>query len=141
MDQPDYLPKMLEAARQAALQAYAPYSQFTVGAAIWTRSDRIITGCNVENSSFGLTICAERTAATRAIVEGDLDWLAIAVVSPSSVTPCGACRQFLAEFAPRLEVWYAYLDPSQPVSGPVSLEDLLPGAMTFSHSRGQRKPG
>jgi len=132
MNQPAYLSRLLEAAREAAKQAHAPYSKFHVGAAILTRSDEMITGCNVENSSFGLTICAERTAAVRAVVQGQVEWQVIAIVSPTGVTPCGACRQVLSEFAPQLEVWYGHLDPSLPVTGPISLEALLPGAMKFN---------
>ena len=126
---PDDIQRLFESARSAAASAYAPYSKFTVGAAILTVEGEIITGCNVENSSYGLTICAERTAATRAIVQGKHQWRAIAIVSPTGVTPCGACRQVLAEFSPRLEIWFGYLDPSQPTTGPISLEVLLPGAM------------
>lgn len=132
MSQPDYLSRIMEAAREVAKNAHAPYSQFNVGAALLTRSDEIITGCNVENSSFGLTICAERSAVFQAVANGKLDWRAIAIVSPTGVSPCGACRQVLAEFAPQLEVWFGSLDPSKPVTGPVSLETLLPGAMKFS---------
>ena len=131
MNSPEYLAHILDAARQAATFAYAPYSKFQVGAAILTRSDKIIVGCNVENSSFGLTICAERTAVVQAIVQNEREWRAIAIVSPTGVTPCGACRQVLAEFAPQLEVWFGYLDPQRPVTGPVLLETLLPGAMKF----------
>ncbi len=131
MDQPSYLLTLLEEARRAAKNAHAPYSNFSVGAAILLRDDRIVTGCNVENASFGLTICAERTAATRAIVQGDRDWKAIAIVSPTGVTPCGACRQFLSEFAPNLEVWFGYVDERKLVSGPISLAEMLPGAMKF----------
>ncbi len=131
MNQPEYLPRLFDAARQAAKSAYAPYSQFKVGAAILTCSGKIILGCNVENSSFGLTICAERTAVFQAIVQNEKDWKAIAIVSPSGVTPCGACRQVLAEFAPQLEVWFGHLDPALPITGPVLLDVLLPGAMKF----------
>lgn len=131
MNTPEYLPRIFAAARQAAISAYAPYSHFQVGAAILTRSDKIIVGCNVENSSFGLTICAERTAVFQAIVQNEREWQAIAIVSPTGVTPCGACRQVLAEFAPQLEVWFGFLDPDRPITGPVPLDELLPGAMKF----------
>jgi cytidine deaminase len=134
MEQPEYLSSILEAARQAAKSAYAPYSKFHVGAAILTRSGKIIVGCNVENSSFGLTICAERAAVVQAIVQNERDWQAIAIVSPSGVTPCGACRQVLAEFSPQLKVWYGFLDPDRPTTGPVLVDILLPGAMRFSDS-------
>ncbi len=131
MNQPAYLIHLLEEARKAAKNAHAPYSNFNVGAALLLKDDRIVTGCNVENASFGLTICAERTAATRAVVQGDRDWKSIAIVSPTGVTPCGACRQFLSEFCPDLEIWFGYLDERKLVSGPVSLAEMLPGAMKF----------
>jgi cytidine deaminase len=132
MEQPEYLSTIMDAARHAAKSAYAPYSKFHVGAAILTRSGKIIVGCNVENSSFGLTICAERTAVVQAIVQNERDWQALAIVSPTGVTPCGACRQVLAEFSPQLEVWFGYLDPNRPITGPVPIDELLPGAMRFS---------
>ncbi len=132
MEEPEYLASIMDAARQAAKSAYAPYSNFHVGAAILTRSGKIIVGCNVENSSFGLTICAERTAVVQAIVQNERDWQAIAVVSPTGVTPCGACRQVLAEFAPQLKVWFGFLDPHRPTTGPLLVDTLLPDAMKFS---------
>ncbi len=131
MKTPDYVEQLMTAARQAAANAYAPYSRFHVGAAILLPNDRIITGCNVENASFGLTICAERNAALRSVLEGERKWKAIGIVSPAGVSPCGACRQFLAEFEPKLEIWYGFLDPSKPIHGPVGLDKLLPEAMSF----------
>jgi len=128
---PEMLQRLFESARDVAKRAYAPYSNFHVGAAILTKEGRIIGGCNVENSSFGVTICAERTAATRAVASGLREWIAIAIVSPTGVSPCGACRQFLAEFAPKLEVWFGHLDSNKSTIGPVSLEVLLPAAMKF----------
>jgi len=128
---PELIERLFESARDVATRAYAPYSNFHVGAALLTKEGRIITGCNVENSSFGVTICAERTAATRAVASGLREWTAIAIVSPTGVSPCGACRQFLAEFAPQLSVWFGHLDPSKPTVGPVSMEQLLPAAMKF----------
>jgi len=92
--------ELIAAARRARENAYAPYSHFAVGAALQTKSGRIFTGCNVENLSFGLTICAERNAIGTAAVAGELEFAAIAIVADSKapVTPCGACRQVLAEF-------------------------------------------
>ena len=133
MPSPAHVEKLLAAARAAAQQAYAPYSQFSVGAALLLPDERILTGCNVENASFGLTICAERNAVTRSIAEGVRCWKALVVVSPTGVSPCGACRQFLSEFAPNLEIWFGHLDPQQAVHGPVSLCELLPSAMRFPH--------
>ena len=91
--------KLLTAAKAAQRRAHAPYSKFRVGAALLTKSGKVYTGCNVENASYGLTICAERVALTKAVSEGHRQFKAIAVVAPSaSLSPCGACRQVLAEF-------------------------------------------
>ena len=87
-------------ARLVMGRAYAPYSHFQVGAALLSECGTIVTGCNVENCSYGLTICAERNAATSAVTQGLMRWKAIAIATVGGVAPCGACRQFLAEFAP-----------------------------------------
>ncbi len=89
---------LLEKARQAREQAYAPYSNYRVGAALLGRSGRIYTGCNVENAVYPLTTCAERTAVVKAVSEGEREFVAIAVVTENGGTPCGACRQTLREF-------------------------------------------
>jgi cytidine deaminase len=91
--------KLINAARQARENAYAPYSNFPVGAALLARSGRIYTGCNVENAAYPLTTCAERTAVAKAISEGEREFQAIAVVTATGATPCGACRQILREFS------------------------------------------
>jgi cytidine deaminase len=98
---------MLEA-EAARREAYAPYSRFAVGAALLTRGGRIVRGCNVENASFGLSICAERTALFKAVSEGEREFVAVAVAAePGAVaSPCGACRQVLHEFAPGLTVYW-----------------------------------
>ena len=95
--------ELYKKAQEAAQSAYAPYSHFRVGAALLGEDNRIYTGCNVENSSFGLTICAERTAITKAVSEGCRSFTALAISTPDSVNPvgpCGACRQVLSEFMP-----------------------------------------
>ena len=91
---------VLEAALAARNRAYAPYSHFAVGAAVQAKSGVIYSGCNVENASYGLTICAERTALVQAIAAGEREFSILAVVAdtPQPVAPCGACRQVMAEF-------------------------------------------
>jgi cytidine deaminase len=93
-------------AAEARERAYAPYSGFKVGAAVLTADGSVFTGCNVENASYGLTVCAERVAVMTAIAAGAKDIVKIAVVTSNSppLAPCGACRQVLVEFAPRAEV-------------------------------------
>ncbi len=97
-----------------------------MGAALQTASGRIYQGVNVENASFGLTICAERVAAGAAVAAGDREFTAIAVVSRGGVSPCGACRQFLAEFNPNLPIEMVdSLKPSEVHHA--TLDQLLPG--------------
>jgi cytidine deaminase len=96
--------ELIRAALDAQQRAYCPYSNFLVGAAIRTASGKIFQGCNVENVSYGLTICAERVAACSAVAAGEREFTDIAVVSNGGASPCGACRQFLAEFNPNLRV-------------------------------------
>ena len=90
---------LVRAAKAAREGAYAPYSGFLVGAAVVGASGTIYAGCNVENASYGLTICAERVAIFKAVEAGEREMAALAVVSEPGATPCGACRQVLAEFA------------------------------------------
>jgi len=92
--------KLIEKAIEAMHKAYAPYSNFKVGAALLTKSGRIFTGCNVENASFGLSICAERVAIFSAVSAGELQFEKLVVVAntDSPVSPCGACRQVMSEF-------------------------------------------
>lgn len=92
--------ELLTAALAARNHAYAPYSQFKVGAAVQGSSGRIYTGCNIENASFGLTVCAEQTAIIKAISEGEHSLKKLAVVADTQqpVSPCGACRQVIVEF-------------------------------------------
>lgn len=106
--------KLWSAAEAAAAHAYAPYSNFYVGAALLTSEGEIVSGCNVENASYGLSNCAERTAVFRAIAEGKLSKgisitaIAMANRDHHSCSPCGACRQVLAEFGPKAVVLYEY---------------------------------
>jgi cytidine deaminase len=98
--------QLIHAAAEARACAHAPYSAFAVGAAVLDSEGRIFAGCNVENVSFGLTMCAERVAIGNAVTAGSIAFEAIAVVSDSTqpVVPCGACRQVMAEFAPDLRI-------------------------------------
>ena len=92
--------ELIEKAKDASKKAYAPYSNFKVGACVLTENDKIYTGCNFENASYGLSICAERNAIGSAIAEGETKIKAIAIYSPNmyNCTPCGACRQVINEF-------------------------------------------
>ena len=92
--------KLMDKAIEASKNAYCPYSKFPVGASVLTENDKVYTGCNFENSSFGLTICAERNASGSAIVDGEKKVKAVAIYSPNmdECYPCGACRQVLHEF-------------------------------------------
>jgi len=105
-DELNFDPQLVEEARDVRERAYAPYSNFKVGAAIRTRSGKVFKGANVENISISITVCAERSAGVAAISAGEMEWEEIAVVAGTSrpTSPCGACRQFLAEFNPNLKV-------------------------------------
>ena len=98
---------LIDIASKARALAYAPYSKFTVGAAIVTKSGNIFVGCNIENVSLGLTICAERCAVAAPIAQGSRDLVAIVTDSTKPAAPCGACRQVLAEFNPNMKVFAA----------------------------------
>jgi cytidine deaminase len=117
--------ELIEAARRARENAYAPFSHFQVGAAVRTRSGRAIGGCNVENASYGLTICAERVAIFKAISEGEREFDAIAVVTDADrlTPPCGACRQIIWEMCGNVEVVLANLKGQVEVH---RMKDLLP---------------
>lgn len=120
---------LLAKAAEARTKAYVPYSGFAVGAALLTGSGRVYTGCNVENASFGATICAERTAMVKAISEGERDFRAIAVIGDSAgpCRPCGVCRQVLVEFAPEARVYMANLKGDLSI---MTSRELLPAAFT-----------
>ena len=92
--------QLMDLAKEAAKNSYSPFSRFAVGAAVYAASGKIYKGCNVENSSFGLTICAERCAIFKAVSEGEREILAVAIYSPNAddCNPCGACRQVMYEF-------------------------------------------
>jgi cytidine deaminase len=118
--------ELIQSALDAQKRAFCPYSNFPVGAALKTANGRIYQGVNVENASFGLTICAERVAASAAVANGEREFTGLAVVSRGGVSPCGACRQFLAEFAPNLAI--VMVDSLRPSEGHLAtLDRLLPG--------------
>ena len=116
---------LVAAARAAREFAIAPYSSFKVGAALLTRSGRVIGGCNVENASYGLTMCAERVALLKALSEGERDFVMIAVVADTDAPtpPCGPCRQLLWEYCGDIPVVLANL---RRVAGRHQMRDLLP---------------
>jgi cytidine deaminase len=133
---------LLAAARLAANNAYVPYSGFPVGAAILTRDGTIVTGCNVENASYPLTVCAERVAVGNAVAAGQRDFVAIAVSAPklTTVTPCGGCRQVLNEFRPAVGDLLIVLDGEESPEI-VPLGELLPrsfGPRSLDEASGQR---
>jgi cytidine deaminase len=109
------LADLIREAKHARMNARAPYSGFKVGAALETRSGKIFTGCNVENSSYGLTVCAERVAIWKAISEGESDFRRILILADSKqpAPPCGACRQIIWEYCGNIEVILANLKGSK----------------------------
>ena len=122
--------ELLEAAKNAADKAYAPYSNFRVGAAIQCKDGEIIAGCNVENASYGLTICAERNAIAAAVAQGHQSFESVVVYTPlkSLIPPCGACRQVIAEFMPPEGEVVLANDYGE--SERWTVEELLPAAFT-----------
>lgn len=117
--------ELIEHARHAYDLSYSPYSGFPVGAALLTRSGSVITGCNIENVSYGLTVCAERVAIWKAVSEGETEFVALAVVTSTGGSPCGACRQVMAEFAPYMPVVIADTTGGHRVT---TISELLPDA-------------
>lgn len=125
---PGLLAMLIAKARAAQANAYAPASRFAVGAALLGVDGRVFAGCNVENASFGLTLCAERNALGTAVAEGVRAFHALVVVTPvvEPAYPCGACRQVLAEFAPKLPLFLVGRDDRIVRS---TVEQLLPHAL------------
>jgi len=128
-----YAKELIERAKKARENAYAPYSKFKVGAAILTEDGEVYTGVNVENASFGLTVCAERVALFKAVSDGKRSFKAIAVVvnTEEPVPPCGACRQVLSEFGD-MEVIMANLKGDVKIA---RLRDLLPDSFKFEEGK------
>lgn len=121
---------LIKLARQAQGNSYSPYSNFNVGAALLTTSGRVFTGSNVENGSYGLTICAERVAIFKAVSEGEtgFDTIAITGSGDGFLYPCGACLQVMSEFAPELKIIVA--DENNSIRE-YRLNELLPQAFSF----------
>jgi cytidine deaminase len=136
--------RLVDAAREARSHAYAPYSRYRVGAAVLTRSGALYAGCNVENASYGATLCAERSAIAAMVAAGDKNPVACAVVTagPRPGTPCGICRQVLAEFARDMKLVLVAEDARGKIVARRAslLARLLPEAFEVSapHPRAQR---
>lgn len=127
--------RLFNAARAAQANAWAPYSQFRVGAAVLAEDGRVFVGCNVENASYGLTVCAERNAIAAAVVAGSRP-IAVAIVGPQAgLPPCGACRQVLSEFGLDLQVLLT--SPAEPGYLVLTARHLLPDAFTFEAPGGR----
>jgi cytidine deaminase len=118
--------RLIELALEARQRAYAPYSKYKVGAALLTPSGRFFTGCNVENAAYPTGICAERVAVFKAVSEGEHAFVALAVVTGNGGTPCGACRQVMAEFG--LDTLVLIADGEGLLKQEIRLSELLPGA-------------
>lgn len=121
------LKELTDAARRASERAYCPYSEFPVGAAVLTEDGTVVRGCNVENASYGLTICAERNAIFQAVARGHTRVVAVAIYTPTPTpsAPCGACRQVINEFGPDAEI-VSVCDGPDVLHRPLS--ELLPDA-------------
>jgi cytidine deaminase len=119
---------LIALANEARRRAYAPYSNYHVGAALRTKSGRIFTGCNVENAAYPHCMCAERVAIFKAVSEGEMEFEVLAVVTPNGGTPCGGCRQVLAEFG--LETVVLVADGDGRLVLETTVGGLLPGAFT-----------
>lgn len=127
--------ELLELAKEAKSKAHVPYSNFKVGAALLGKSGKVYTGCNVECSSYGISLCAERTALVKAISEGEKEFEAIAVVGGNNdeltyTTPCGACRQFLSDFGD-FKVIIGYKEENEWKQKTFTVKDLLPESFEF----------
>lgn len=123
--------ELIKLAIEAKQNAHVPYSHFKVGAALLTKSGKIYQGANMECSSYGMTVCAERVALVKALYDGEKEFEKIAVVGGvedelTYTTPCGACRQFLADFGVGLEVIMGYMEENELKEKVFKLKDLLP---------------
>jgi len=119
---------LIDLAGEARRRAYAPYSKYSVGAAVRTRSGRVFTGCNVESAAYPTSMCAERVAIFKAVSEGETEFDVIAVVTSNGGSPCGSCRQVMAEFG--LETVVLIADVDGRLVEQTTVGGLLPGAFT-----------
>lgn len=125
MKQPVSATDLVHCAIAARQRAYAPYSHYSVGAAVLTADDKVVLGCNVENAAYPATICAERVALTAAVAQGHRTFVAIAVATQNGGTPCGICRQVMAELGPTMTV---YITDEAGHFRTTTVNELLPGA-------------
>lgn len=131
---PEQRAKLIVAALEARQRAYAPYSKFLVGAAVQTIGGAIFVGCNVENASYGLTICAERVAIGTAVAAGQTRFAGMAIATSGGHAPCGACRQVMSEFCADLPIWLVDTDRTSDGDAAIAearLAELLPGRFIF----------
>ena len=122
---------LIDLANEARRRAYVPYSNYPVGAALRTKSGKIFTGVNVENAAYPTTMCAERTAVFTAVTAGEREFEVIAVATENGGSPCGSCRQVLAEFG--LDTVVLLADGEGKLTQETTVRDLLPGAFTPEH--------
>jgi cytidine deaminase len=122
---------LIDLAKEARRRAYVPYSRYPVGAALRTKSGRIYTGVNVENAAYPQTMCAERVAIFKAVSEGETEFEIIAVVTNNGGSPCGGCRQVMAEFG--LETVVLFADGNGTLTKETTVNELLPEAFTPKH--------
>jgi cytidine deaminase len=118
--------ELIQRATEARKMAYAPYSNYLVGAALLTRSGKYFTGANVENAAYPMSLCGERVAIFKAVSEGEREFVALAVISGNGGSPCGACRQVMAEFG--LDTVVLIADAEGGLIQEATVSDLLPGA-------------
>jgi len=125
---PETRKQLIDTAVQARNRAYAPYSQYKVGAAVLTCSGKVFTGVNIENAAYPHTVCAERVAIFKAVSEGETEFTAIAVATSNAGMSCGACRQVMAEFG--LDTLVIFADDQGRVAQEMTVRDLLPGGFS-----------
>jgi len=119
---------LIDLANTARERAYIPYSHYPVGSSLRTKSGRVFTGVNIENAAYPLTMCAERVAMFKAVSEGEKEFEVITVVTENGASPCGGCRQVMAEFG--LDAFVIMADKKGHIVAEMTVKDLLPGAFT-----------